>query len=167
MILNKIATSLCLLIPLSSFAEYRVHLPLTEEFRGNLPDNSIVFVDTNHGGGNNGNENGGEDGGSSPPVDNPILTTDSSGNSCAYNDNNYVAEERTINGYLYEYMYEWKSTHFSVPIFRGNSSNSVLYYNGKSYDLSGSEQKVVNTGSDQTAKQVKYYKICEQTNDPD
>lgn len=172
MILNKIAASLCLLIPFSASAGYRVHVPLTEEFRGHLSNNSIIFTENNNGSGNNGGSNGGnndsENGnGGTPAVDNPALTTDSSGNACSYNDNNYVAEERTLNGYIYEYMYEWKSTHFSVPVSRGNSTNSVLLYAGSYYDLGWPESKTVTTGSGESEKQTKYYKICKQNGSPD
>ena len=172
MILNKIAASLCFFIPFSVLADYRVHIPLTEEFRGHLSNNSIVFTESNNGNGNNGGGNGGNNGegngnGETPSVDNPTLTTDSSGNSCAYNDNNYVAQERTINGFIYEYMYEWKSTHFSVPVTRGNATNSVLFYAGSYYDLEWPESKTVTIGSGASEKQIQYYKICKQNGSPD
>jgi hypothetical protein len=170
--LTKIALCICLLMPMSSFAEYIARIPLIQEHGGHLPDNSITITDnpgSNGGSGNgNGGNNGGEDGegGQTPEVDNPILSTDSQGNSCAYNKNNYVMLERTLVSYVYQDMYEWKSTTFSVPVQRGNSSNSVLHYNGKTYDLSWPEIETQVTGPAESSVTKIYYKICEKTIEP-
>lgn len=162
--LNKIAICVSLCIPMSAFAQYMVSIPLTQDLKGHLPDNSITFTDNPGNNGGNGGNGNGDNGGGSTPEDDIILSTSGSGNSCAYNNSNYVLEERTINGYIYEYMYEWKSTHFSVPVTRGNASNSVLNYNGKTYDLSWPEIKSVITGSGESEILKKYYKICESKN---
>ena len=168
--LTKIALCFCLLMPMSSFAEYIARIPLIQGYGGHLPDNSITITDNpgSNGGSGNGGNNDGEDGegGQTPEVDNPILSTDSQGNSCAYNKNNYVMLERTLVSYVYQDMYEWKSTTFSVPLQRGNSSNSVLYYNGKTYDLSWPEIETQVTGPAESSVTKIYYKICEKTSEP-
>lgn len=155
--LTKLAVYACFLIPMSSFAEYIARIPLIQEHGGPLPDNAITITD-NPGGNGGGNGDGG-----STPEDELILSTSGSGNSCAYNNSNYVIEERTLDGFIYKYMYEWKSTHFGVPVTRGNATNSVLNYNGKVYDLLWPETKSVVTGSGQSEVLKKYYKICEST----
>lgn len=74
--------------------------------------------------------------------------------------------ERTLVSYVYQDMYEWKSTKFSVPTQRGNSSNSVLHYNGKTYDLSWPEIETQVTGPAESSVTKIYYKICEKTSEP-
>lgn len=164
--LTKIAVCACILIPMSSFAEYIARIPLIQEHGGPLPDNSITI--TLNPGNNSGNGSGGEDGedGNTPEVDNPNLSTDSQGNSCAYNKNNYVLLERTLVSYVYQDMYEWKSTKFGVPVQRGNSSNSVLHYKGKIYDLSWPEIETQVTGPAESSVTKIYYKICQKTTEP-
>ena len=147
--LTKIAALICFMMPMSAFAEYRIHIPMTQEFKGSLPNNSIVFTDKPNS--ENGNNSGSHEG--------DLELSENNGGKCAFNANNYVAEEVTPN---FVYTYEWKSTYFSVPLTRETGYSSTLFYNNMFYSLYWVEdapQEIVGTGDDRITKS--YYKICQ------
>lgn len=152
--ISKITVGLLCIIPITCFAEYRIHIPMTD----GLSNAAIKF--TNKPDNNNGN--GGTENGSN---ENDLQLTDEEGaNKCAYNNDNYLLIEVTA---AFKYTYEWKSTYFSIPFKRANAEDSgfatTLEYNNKFYDLSGSEVKIETVGEGANKVEKNYYKICEYT----
>lgn len=147
--LSKIAIGLAILLPLSSTAEYRVHIPIEETAGGSLPKNTIKFTNDND------SENG--------SAENDLELTDQEGAiKCAYNNDNYVLVETNS---AFVYTYEWKSTYFSIPLKRANALDSgystVIEQNNKFYDLGWPEAKTETIGSGVNRIEKVYYKICE------